>query len=269
MSYNRQVPAFARCLTVRHSHCVWWHILCGSVSVDTVGGTLSGGLRARPGTSLCMAPGEVRTHVFTPDARVISVHFSVETPDGRSLFRGRDPVVWQPGGAADDVAAAGGRLANAVKVGRGGVPADGLRIRGQLYLFAAALFNALEATGTVAVAETAADSRLQAVQADLSRAPRAGPLPYERWTRLTGLSRSQLDRLCRRHCAESLRTRRDAVLMARLERALAADSRDIKALAYDHGFVDASHLTRWFRRQSGTTPGAFRQSLRGIRSGGQ
>ncbi len=261
MGYESEVPDFARRLTVRHRHCVWWHILSGTVSVRTVDESVPDRAEAGAGATIFIAPGTLRVHRFSPDARLVSVHFSVEAADGRPLFPALPLILWPPGDAADAMVDAARRLVGRIGAGRG--RAGDLRTRGELYLFAAALLRALESKGVAVDDGAAADLRLEAVLADLRRDPRAGPLPYVRWTQLTGLGRSQLDRLCRRHCGESLRARRDGILMSRLERQLAADSRDIKALAYDHGFVDASHLTRWFRSQSGATPGAFRRALAG------
>lgn len=261
MAYEGEVPGFARRLSVRHRHCVWWHILSGTVSVMTVGEAAPDRVVAEKGATVFIAPGGLREHRFSAGARVVSVHFAVDAADGRPLFPALPLIVWPPGEGADGAAQAARRLVQCLRAAHGGSPADALRAQAQLYGFAAAVLDALETTGIDPADRASADPRLETVFADLARAPRAGPLPIARWARLTGLGRSQLDRLCRQYCGESLRARRDAILVARLERALAADTRGIKALAYEHGFIDASHLTRWFRAQSGTTPGAFRRSV--------
>lgn len=259
--YDGEVPEFARRLTVRHRHCVWWHILSGNVSVWTPGAAVSGHVDGEAGTTLFIAQGASRHHRFSPDARILSLHFAADDAEGRPLASTLPVIVWPAGGAAPMVAAAK-KVAAAMRTGQGQQLSAAFAVRGALHLFVAALLEALEEKGVEVSGHLPPDPRLEAVLSDLRENPRAGPLPFGRWSRLTGLGRSQLDRLCRSFCGESLRVRRDGILMARLERALAADARDIKALAYEHGFVDASHLTRWFRRQSGTTPGAFRRSLR-------
>ncbi|NBE96906.1 AraC family transcriptional regulator [Nonomuraea sp. KC401] len=51
-------------------------------------------------------------------------------------------------------------------------------------------------------------------------------------------------------------------LRLRAARALIADGAPISEAATTTGFADQSHLTRWFTRYFGLTPGAYRQALR-------
>lgn len=51
-------------------------------------------------------------------------------------------------------------------------------------------------------------------------------------------------------------------LRLRTARALLAQGRPVAAVAADVGFADQSHLTRWFARYFGITPGAYQRAVR-------
>jgi len=74
----------------------------------------------------------------------------------------------------------------------------------------------------------------------------------------TGLSRVHLDRLFQRHLGSTPRDWLDRLLRDRACDLLRHGSA-AKTVAHQLAFADASHFTKWFRRQVGCTPGAFAQ----------
>jgi AraC family transcriptional regulator len=88
--------------------------------------------------------------------------------------------------------------------------------------------------------------------------------------RETGVEPAELSRTFRRHQGETLgehlRRQRVAFVCERLTAAPEASLADLAAAA---GFADQSHLTRTFRRLTGTTPGAFQAALSSTSSAAQ
>jgi AraC-like DNA-binding protein len=85
------------------------------------------------------------------------------------------------------------------------------------------------------------------------------PQPLARLARAAGYHPDHLTRKLKREAGLGLRALRDRV---RLERAQAAltTSASIADAATRSGFEDPNYFARWFKRQTGQTPGAFRRA---------
>jgi AraC-like DNA-binding protein len=85
---------------------------------------------------------------------------------------------------------------------------------------------------------------------------------------LAGLSISQCARQFRRITGLAPHRYLLQVRVALVKTLLCESERDLVLIAADAGFADQSHMNRVFRRLTGTTPGAFRNSalmrLRGV-----
>lgn len=107
-----------------------------------------------------------------------------------------------------------------------------------------------------------ASARVRAAGATLHDDPRAG------WTlsslaRHVGLHPSHLARAFRAQHGCTLGEYQRRLRLNEVARALALGRRPIAELMLEQGFADQSHGTRAFRRQFGTTPGAFRRAFGG------
>jgi AraC-like DNA-binding protein len=127
--------------------------------------------------------------------------------------------------------------------------------------FIGALLDELFANGAVVDGPETGEPRVDAILDDLRMQASAGPLPYAKWQRELGLSRSQLDRIAVRALGHTLRTQRDNLLLATAARRLADPAHSVKEVAASLGFVDSSHFCRWIRRASGQSPDSFRAAV--------
>ena len=77
-----------------------------------------------------------------------------------------------------------------------------------------------------------------------------------------GISAAQLGRICREEVGESAMELVNARLMREAQRQLAYSELEVKQIAHDLGFRDTSYFSRYFRKQAGIQPGAFREAFR-------
>lgn len=77
---------------------------------------------------------------------------------------------------------------------------------------------------------------------------------------LAGLSVSQCARQFRRMTGVAPHRYLLRVRVAHVQVLLLESDKDLALIAMDAGFADQSHMTRVFRRLTGTTPGAFREA---------
>ena len=79
-------------------------------------------------------------------------------------------------------------------------------------------------------------------------------------------SRHYLGRYFKRHYQENLGDYVARCRIRAIQNALAHSTSGIKQIAWQFGFTDASHLTRFFRRRTGQTPRRFRLDCRAARA---
>lgn len=77
-----------------------------------------------------------------------------------------------------------------------------------------------------------------------------------------GLSAAHLNRICRRMTGASLQQLVARRLVDAARRELLFTPNPVQEIAYGLGFADPAYFNRFFRRQTGTTPGAFRERER-------
>ncbi len=245
-------------------HYVWWRINRGVCHLRTEQESFT----LREGEWVMIPAGIWRIQRFEPDNEIISIHFSCHWPSGipalktQGLLRGVTGTV--PGLEACasricDVLDAHVRPNRRNLMDYSPTLPDLLLFRSELPRFIAMLLGYAAREGGVLQRFQCEDPRLEHVLLDLRGSPRAGPLPYERWQRLTGLGRSHLERLARRHLGTGLHALRDRLLLLSAYRQLTGEpSLLVKQVAEELGFVDSSHFCRWFRQKTGQSPAAFR-----------
>lgn len=86
--------------------------------------------------------------------------------------------------------------------------------------------------------------------------------PVERYAHELGISAGQLGRLCREQLGQSTLDLIHARLLHEAQRELVYSSLGIKQIAAELGFDDDAYFGRFFRKQTGQTPTAFRQAAR-------
>ncbi|MBC2603013.1 helix-turn-helix domain-containing protein [Puniceicoccus vermicola] len=76
------------------------------------------------------------------------------------------------------------------------------------------------------------------------------------------LSLVHLNRLSKERLGHSLSEQWNQVRVRRAQHALSSPDTTIKEIAFDLGFKQPSHFTRWFRQHTGQTPKAYQQKAR-------
>lgn len=82
----------------------------------------------------------------------------------------------------------------------------------------------------------------------------------EHYATLLGITSTQLNRVCRQQLGASALAVMHRRILAEAERDLAYTTLSIKAIAYSLGFSDAAYFSRFFHKQTGSTPGDYRQA---------
>lgn len=83
-------------------------------------------------------------------------------------------------------------------------------------------------------------------------------LPIEAYARQLGITVTHLNRLCRDHLGDTALGIVNARIMLEAKRCLTFTSLEVKETAASLGFDDPAYFTRFFRRESGLSPVAFR-----------
>lgn len=82
------------------------------------------------------------------------------------------------------------------------------------------------------------------------------------YARALGITAGHLNDLCRRHLSASAGQVVRGGLVAEMRRRLQYDQAPAARIALDLGFEDPSYFSRFFARETGTTPSAFRAAIR-------
>ena len=255
--YRGTVSHGAGPLAVTHPFYTWWWILEGEVRLTVAGGER----RVGAGFWVLIPAGMPRTQQFRPGSRILSINFQCGWPTGipvleipRLLVAPAEalPPLYPLAAALCD--ATGKEESRSLATYEPTLP-EGLRFQADLIRFAELLLGyAARHGGGCLSRRSPGDRRLEIALHTLHEHPRAGPLPYGEWQRQTGLGRSQIERLARRHLGTSLPAYRDRLLVTEACRALSGEPLLIKEVAAAFGFVDSAHFCRWMRRKTGHSP---------------
>lgn len=244
-----------------------WLLLQGNVEAE---GPRSGPVRARQGQWLFL-PQDKHRHDFSDDARILSVRLIARWPDGRPLYEhdrwitcdaADHPTLERralalvrlmrpflpPGEAASHVMQAPARLG------------DYLRIERATLHWLAAYDHVMQALGYARTPIAHIDDRVSQVLADLERLPLSEPFDEHAMARGLGLSTRHLDRLFTAQVGVTLSAYADQRRLDHARRALLGTPVPVKQLAYTLGFKQPSHFSNWFRKKTGVSPRAFRQT---------
>ncbi|MEZ5276373.1 MAG: AraC family transcriptional regulator [Opitutaceae bacterium] len=93
---------------------------------------------------------------------------------------------------------------------------------------------------------------------NLLRRPEADSLPLRQIAREAGFAPDYLNRRLKAETGRGLRKTRDAIRLERANQSLQTD-RSVAEAAHRAGFTDPAYFSRWYRKQTGMTPSAFRR----------
>lgn len=82
--------------------------------------------------------------------------------------------------------------------------------------------------------------------------------PVSFYSGLLGMSEAHLNRICRAGTGQSVQALLNARLVEAATRDLIFTPTSVQAIAYSLGFSDPAYFNRFFRKQTGRTPGRFR-----------
>lgn len=109
---------------------------------------------------------------------------------------------------------------------------------------------------------TGRDAQRIAVLFDLIGAHFREHRPVTFYAEMLGLSEAHLNRVCRAGTGRSVQALLNARLVEAATRDLIFTPSSVQAIAYALGFSDPAYFNRFFRKQTGKTPGMFRASQR-------
>ncbi len=236
-----------------------WLIRAGSVHVSVGKETFLG----IPGTWVFIPSWCMRTQSFSHDARILSIRFTChDEAQAGSPFAANLPRVFSAEQApellrlAEELVAATGQ----VRIMKGDSQTMARFCQEAAFLrFFIAWYGQCLQLGGKRQAPVDADHRIMQARRILELHGRIRPVPYAELSAALGLSRIHIDRLFQRAFGCSPATWLDLLLVDRAEQALANDRRPQRAIAHDLHFTDETHFVRWYKRQTGRTPGQQRQ----------
>lgn len=129
----------------------------------------------------------------------------------------------------------------------------------------AAMIVHLARAGELAVGRehaTGRDAQRIATLFDLIGAHFREHQPVSFYAEMLGLSEAHLNRVCRAGTGRSVQALLNARLIETATRDLIFTPSSVQTIAYSLGFSDPAYFNRFFRKQTGKTPGAFRASER-------
>jgi AraC-like DNA-binding protein len=142
-----------------------------------------------------------------------------------------------------------------------------LRYQRALFEWVGALVKAMAAETAELQAFATHDSRLGRCLRFLDALPPREAFPGSEIERISGVSLSQVNRLCRQEHGCSLRQYRERRRLERATTGVRERARPTKEIAYELGFVQLSHFSAWFKRHTGESPRAYRQGLSAASAG--
>lgn len=220
--------------------------------------------RLRGGSLVTMPPHHVHGFVFTPDTDGIVV--TMTESHMRTLLAGVPDAVALFEQARHDRVRRSESLAEALLLFRAEMETvSAWRGASMSALLTVILIGIARRADAVAPAAARASSRparhfqqfQQLLEADYREQNDVGS-----YAARVGITPTQLNRICRQLTGHSALQLIHARVMAQAQRDLLFSDLEIKHIALSLGFADAAYFSRFFARQVGQTPTAFRQSGR-------
>jgi AraC-like DNA-binding protein len=242
-----------------------WYLLAGEAVLRHDGHEC----RARKGDWLFPNAGP-HERDFSADARILSLRFYIEWPNGQPLFdlgratvlKGADhPDLRRRAEALEQVVYQRGKRNYAdIEFMRERVDYPAYAEIGEALLaWSRALYRAHEAGGIGLNLERFQDERVVRALRVLDGWPLQRAFAMKSFMRATGSSRAQLDRLFTLGLGQTSRQYFDRRRLRHAERNLALPDRSIKEVSFAVGFQHVSSFSAWFKRNTGVYPNIWRK----------
>ncbi|MDD5351126.1 MAG: helix-turn-helix transcriptional regulator [Chthoniobacteraceae bacterium] len=204
---------------------------------------------------------------FSADARILSVHFRCQWPTGENLFAEEDalivdavkyPRLQRTGSRLQALA---DRLFPETRIEFQTRTADFpvfLRLQQRFLEWLINFYDMMIAEGRTLAHFGSCDERLLRAMLCLHDTPLQYPFPAGQLQRTTSLGRAQLDRLFCEEFGTTVRVYWERLKLDSAMSMLETTEIPVKEIAYNLGFKQASHFTRWFSQRVEITPQAFR-----------
>ena len=262
--WEGNVAEESRSTSADHRQGYWvWLLRQGHVQVEMDGKTW----KAKAGQWI-VSPHGFMTQKFSPDARIVSVHFRCQWPTGENLFAGRDGLVLNAREfpRLERSASSLRRLVHRhfphVRINFSAQATDYpvfLRFQQLFQQWLIDFFETLTRKNKYLTQVGEGDERVQRAAQCLHEAPLDAPFPTAQLQKETGLGRAHLDRLYWKEFGLTTRVYWDRLREDSATRHLESTQLSIKEIGYRLGFKQASHFTKWFRHRRGLSPKTFRQ----------
>jgi AraC-like DNA-binding protein len=215
-----------------------------------------------------ICPQGIATQEFSPDARILSVHFLCEWPTGENLFLEPQARVFEAA-HFPDLLRAGTALCRLVHRHFPKVTIDFTLqdVDYEVFLRFQELFCAWliefrrtwKSLGRKLIHAEEGNDRLRKAIRFLNDSPLDGDFPHARLQKETGLCGASLSRLFLREYKVTARKYWEMLREKSAMRLLQSDSLAIKEISFRLGFKQASHFTKWFSRRVGVAPHLYRK----------
>lgn len=247
-----------------HRQGYWlWLLRSGSVTLTSGKSTLI----AQKGQWI-MSPNDFSRQQFAPKSRILSIHFRCEWPTGENLLSGTQGAVWD--------AALTPKLERSVlaiqKLAQRHLPRVHLelflksvsfpvfmRFQHRFDLFLADFADVMLSLGREFFHAGSRDQRVIQTIYNLREHPLHEAFPWDQLVRETGLSRRHIDRLMYAEFGMTAQSYWDHLKEERARTLIENTESSIKEIAYQLGFKQPSHFTKWFRQRTGWNPRMHRK----------
>jgi AraC-like DNA-binding protein len=207
-----------------------------------------------------------RFHHFSKDARLLSLRFRLEWPDGRSPLPLRHFVAFE----AESFPELGREAKRLVRLAKGFMssPLDecepfgfGLQAKMQanFWRWLSLWTEALAAQGVMAQEPEALEPRLRRMLDILEKGSPHGAVPYQELERASSLGRVQIDRLFREQLKNTPKRLLERRLLELCKERILTSNLGTKELAAELDFIGPSQFCAWFKKHAGMSPQKFRE----------
>lgn len=262
--YEEPLARHARDVSIYKNNGAWL-VRKGWAEVEHDGQTW----RAGPGQWLIVKPTE-RIQRFSPDAKILSVAFDAQWPDGSSLVDDGLSIVLN---AADYPALE--RYALVLVRSMKKVSTESwdarhqavdfygyMRLQARLSLWLTTLVSALQTAGIKLNIKQNIDERVMRAVRMIDGQSYAEPVDVDALAGQIGMSAVHLTRLFKEQLQITPVAYQNRLRIEQAKRYLHMPSARIKEIAIELGFFHLSHFSRWFKHHAGLSPRQFAKKVK-------
>ncbi len=224
--------------------------------------------RANAGQWLIVKPVE-RLQRWSADAKLLSIAFDAQWPDGKALLDEGLPIVLKAQKYPSLERYALVLVRNMKKVARRDWDARQhavdfrgyMRLQARLSLWLTALVAALEAEGVRVNIKQDIDERVMQAVRMIDGQSYAEPVDVEALAEQVGMSSVHLTRLFKEQLQVTPVAYQNRLRVEQAKRHLHMPDARIKEVAIELGFFHLSHFSRWFKQHAGMSPRQFSKKI--------